>query len=488
MKARFGIVFSTMLLCAAAWAAPEIEVDVAVVGGGSAGFAAAWSAATLGSSVALVEKESVLGGTSTIGGVNNWEPVWGATGVPRRVYERLVERPGRAGVYEFVQHCSWTKKGERRFPGGLLRVNPDLPYDRTLRRHGPGMGNEAWFRENCHGVIFEPSAMEEVMVAMLRETGRCQVLLGTACMGVDREGGRAAALRLSDGGTVRAKVVVDACGAVCAMMGCEMMRGREAKSEFGEPGAPDKPSGRMNGATLIYRVATRGDGAESLHELPPGVPEKCWWGSFPYAFCCTYPNGDVGVNMLPTMAGDEAARRGENAAYEECRRRVHAHWRWMQTVWPDFRRYRLKEIAPVLALRETVRVRGEYVLNQNDLIAGVGGQRHGDVIALADHCMDSHGGGGPGGELRSPYGIPYRCLLPKGTENVLVAGRCASFSAIAASSCRLSRTMMQLGEAAGAAAHLAVARGVALREVPPADIRAVMERRLDRRSPLATNH
>ena len=212
-----------------------------------------------------------------------------------------------------------------------------------------------------------------------------------------------------------------------------MMRGREAKSEFGEPGAPDKPSGRMNGATLIYRVAPRGDGLESLHELPPGVPEKCWWGSFPYAFCCTYPNGDVGVNMLPTMAGDEAARRGENAAYEECRRRVHAHWRWMQKVWPDFRRYRLKEIAPVLALRETVRVRGEYVLNQNDLIAGVGGQRHCDVIALADHCMDSHGGGGPGGELRSPYGIPYRCLLPRGTENVLVAGRCASFSAIAAS-------------------------------------------------------
>ncbi|MBR3636900.1 MAG: FAD-dependent oxidoreductase, partial [Lachnospiraceae bacterium] len=162
--------------------------DVAVVGGGSAGFAAAWSAATLGSSVALVEKESVLGGTSTIGGVNNWEPVWGATGVPRRVYERLVERPGRAGVYEFVQHCSWTKKGERRFPGGLLRVNPDLPYDRTLRRHGPGMGNEAWFRENCHGVIFEPEAMERTMLAMLQETGRCRVLFSAVFHDVVRTG------------------------------------------------------------------------------------------------------------------------------------------------------------------------------------------------------------------------------------------------------------------------------------------------------------
>ena len=165
----------------------------------------------------------------------------------------------------------------------------------------------------------------------------------------------------------------------------------------------------------------------------------------------------------------------------ECRRRVHAHWRWMQDLWPDFRKYRLKEIAPVLARRETWRVRGEYVLNQNDLIAGMDGQTHDDVIALADHPMDSHGGGGPGGELKAPYGIPYRCLLPKGTSNVLIAGRCGSFSSIAASSCRLSRTMMQLGEAAGVAAYLSVTRGIPLREVPTADIRTTMERRLDAR-------
>jgi len=462
-----------MTVCALS-AAETIICDVAVVGGGSAGFAAALSAAELGSSVVLVEKEKMLGGTSTIGGVNNWEPVWGATGVPKRVWRRLSRIPGAAGVYEFAHHCAWRRKGEPVFPGGLLRVNPALPYEKTLRRHGPGMGNEAWFRENCHGVIFEPRAMADVMEAMLRETGRCRTMLGVECTGVERDGGRVAALRFSDGSVVRARIVVDACSAVCAMMGCEMMRGREEKSRLNEPGAPDVPSERMNGATLIYRVAPRGDCGEGLHELPAGVPEKCWWGNFPYAFCCTYPNGDVGVNMLPTISGGEALRLGERGAYEECRRRVHAHWRWMQSRWPDFRRYQLKEIAPVLALRETARVRGDYVLNQNDLIAGLSGQRHDDVIALADHCMDSHGGGGPGGELKEPYGIPYRCLLPRGVENVLIAGRCASFSSIAASSCRLSRTMMQLGEAAGAAAHLAASRGCGIRGVSAADIRAAM--------------
>jgi hypothetical protein len=70
--------------------------------------------------------------------------------------------------------------------------------------------------------------------------------------------------------------------------------------------------------------------------------------------------------------------------------------------------------------------------------------------------------------------------LPLKTENVLIAGRAASFSAIAASSCRLSRTMMQLGEAAGVAAHVACERNVALRQVPADEIRRVMAEKIDR--------
>ena len=52
----------------------------------------------------------------------------------------------------------------------------------------------------------------------------------------------------------------------------------------------------------------------------------------------------------------------------------------------------------------------------------------------------------------APYGIPYECMLPKEIDNMLVACRGASFSHIASSSARLSRTMMALGEAAGEAA------------------------------------
>jgi len=114
------------------------------------------------------------------------------------------------------------------------------------------------------------------------------------------------------------------------------------------------------------------------------------------------------------------------------------------------------------------------VLAEHDLLAGLGRQQHPDIIAIADHAMDRHGEGGGCRELREPYGVPYRCLVPKGFRNLLVACRGASFSSIAASSCRLSRTMMQLGQAAGTAAALAKQLRVPLPEVPPDALRRAL--------------
>ena len=475
-----------LFLLAAAAVAEErqpVTCDVAVIGGGSAGFAAAWSAAHLGSTVVLVERESSLGGTSTLGGVNNWEPGMGGTGVPYRVYQRLKQLPQAVGVYRFDRHCSWKKPWEKYvFPGGIVEVDPCLTYAHTLLRHGSGMGNEAWFHEHCHGVLFEPDAMAATMLDMLKETGRCRTLLGSAFVSARHANGRVSEVTLSDGTVLRATIFVDATdGALCAQLGCELMQGPDAKAAFSEPGAPPEPVSRMNGATLVYRIAPVGKKEQDLVEpLPQDIPEACWWQkSFPYAFVGVYPAGDRFVNMLPTMRGEEYLQLGPEKARAECERRVRAHWHWLQTSFDEFRRFRLKSVFPMMGLRETRRVRGEYVLNQNDLAAGLSRQAHADIIAISDHPMDSHGGSGPGGEMKEAYGIPYRCLLPLRTENVLIAGRAASFSAIAASSCRLSRTMMQLGEAAGVAAHLACVHRSPLRGVDAAEIRRVMAEKID---------
>ena len=127
----------------------------------------------------------------------------------------------------------------------------------------------------------------------------------------------------------------------------------------------------------------------------------------------------------------------------------------------------------MLGVRETKRVVGEYVLTQHDLDAGISGQKHADIICLADHPCDTHGGHSKGIKpLREPYGVPFRCLIPKGQRNLLITCRAASFSSIAASSCRLSRTMMQLGQAAGTAVALAKELKVELPDVPAERLRS----------------
>jgi hypothetical protein len=207
--------------------------------------------------------------------------------------------------------------------------------------------------------------------------------------------------------------------------------------------------------------------------LPDSVPAACWWdASFPPVQCNHFPNGDLLLNMLPTMSGEEYLGLGPAAAYGECARRVKAHWHFLQTHFPEFRAYRVCRLASALGVRESRRVVCELMLTEHDLLAGLARQAHADIVTIADHPRDRHGAGGGCGEVAAPYGIPWRCLVPRGRRNLLVASRCAGFSSIAASSCRLSRTMMQLGQAAGTAAAIAVARHVDVPDVPADVLRA----------------
>jgi hypothetical protein len=69
------------------------------------------------------------------------------------------------------------------------------------------------------------------------------------------------------------------------------------------------------------------------------------------------------------------------------------------------------------------------------------------------------------------YDVPFGCLLPKGTTNLLVAGRCLSATREAHGSARVMGTCMGMGQAAGTAAAMAIASGVSLRELPVAVLR-----------------
>ena len=116
---------------------------------------------------------------------------------------------------------------------------------------------------------------------------------------------------------------------------------------------------------------------------------------------------------------------------------------------------------------------GDYVLNIDDLRAG---RRFDDVVVhKANFTVDIHNPDGAGqaygvAEAVSPYDIPYRCLLPKNVENLIVSGRCISSTHEALASFRIMSVCTALGEAAGVAAAIAVEDNVAPRQV---DVRKI---------------
>ena len=404
-----------------------LTCDVCVVGVGSGGFGAALAAARNGAKVVAVEKNQMVGGTSTMARVQIWEPVTGAEGIPRELWERMSELPlGTDGKAYDIGQPGW-------FQG------PQEP---------------AW--PNFRSLAFEPWAFDWCAKEMLAESGDCTLLLDTTLVDVDATDGQVGAIALQARGgerlVVHASTFIDctADGHLCAMAGCESRLGEDPASLYGESLAPEEPSPSLNPMTLVYRI--REAGTKQRPWLPPDTPpDYCTRG----ASLRGLPNGDISVNRCGMMEANPLDRSNWSGVLREALRRVYAHFYWMQTE-NGYGTWVLEGVAPEIGVRESRRIVGEYVLREQDIRSGVARQDHPDIVATADHTLDMHG---PRHFDTPPpsgaYGIPFRCLIPQGHRNLLIACRAASFSHVAASSCRLSRTMMKLGEAAGTAAAVA---------------------------------
>ena len=421
----------------------EDTYDVCVVGGGSGGFGAAVAAARLGARVLLVEAGRGLGGTSTWAGVNNYEPVAGATGLPEEVYHRLREIPNAVAL-----QCRRESHRPEWFWGGFDCV-PETDYHLSLSRRG---GTP---------ITFEPEILNQVMLDMVASSG-ATLLLQTRFKSLNRQNGHIQSIVVegSNGNAVvQADIFIDSTAGIylAQAAGCQMAIGPESPSVYEEPSAPEKPDLVLNNASLCYRITPlKKDEPSQIQSLPTDVDLN---KVQPVTSIRTYPHGDLNMNPIHMMTGKEAYELGEKA-HEIAQKRILAHWHILQTRYGaqnespfSFDRWRIVWVSPMLGVRETHRLVGQYVLREQDLDSGLRGQVHDDVIALADHSIDFHGAR-PSRELPGPYGIPFRCLLPIEVDNLLVACRGASFSSIGASSSRLSRTMMVLGQAAGTAVAL----------------------------------
>lgn len=138
---------------------------------------------------------------------------------------------------------------------------------------------------------------------------------------------------------------------------------------------------------------------------------------------------------------------------------------------PGFSNSYLLEIAPMLGVRESRRIIGDYILTANDLVCG---REFDDAVAMGGYHIDIHRPSGTWVDSRNvpAYTIPLRSLIAGGVDGLLMAGKCISATHEAVASTRVIPICMAQGEAVGTAAALAVKQGKTVRELAVSDVRA----------------
>ena len=179
------------------------------------------------------------------------------------------------------------------------------------------------------------------------------------------------------------------------------------------------------------------------------------------------------VNATRVMGVDIFDPVQFTGAIVECYRQIEAVARMLQQEVPGFEKASIGQISPVLGVRETRHIVGEYTLTGPD---GLEGSRFDDSIGADTSVLDIHDPKGADVEFRGvrPYELPYRCLLPQGVEQLLVAGRCISADHTAHARSRNMPACMTTGQAAGIASAIAIDEGVPVRKVDVAKVQAVL--------------
>ena len=155
---------------------------------------------------------------------------------------------------------------------------------------------------------------------------------------------------------------------------------------------------------------------------------------------------------------------------------------FMKKYVPGFEEAYISQISPMVGIRESNRIDAEYQVLYTDLIQY---KKFPDAILRSNYPMDVHGGT----DKELPYNkdisddekyyeMPYRSLVPKGIDNLLVCGRCAGFDFLSESALRIQLSCYAMGEAAGIAVKLAIDKGgLKCKEVDGVEVRNKMAQR-----------
>ena len=423
--------------------APDLyaDVDVCVVGSGSAGSSAAIAAARGGASVLVVEKLPFLGGTSTAV-LDTFYGFYTPGSSPRKVV---------GGIADDVV-------------AALRALGPVVERPNT---YGAGIGvtyqaehlKVAWER------LVEASGARIVLHAVLVEAavhdGHVEAVTIATKAGLRR---------------VTARVFVDATGDadLCHFAGF----GYELAGEL-EPAQTLTTTFRMVNVDrerrrTVDRTALRGlmaDAATSgAYDLPrrEGSDHATPIEGTTATIMTRLDSVECRDGRLVNATDPDVLTRAEIAG----RRQALEYARFLVDRVPGYEHASLVALGSQVGVRETRRVYGDYRLTRDDVL---GARRFDDVTGLCGAPIEDHRAGPDTRWHYLPEGqtvdIPYRSLVVRDAHNVLVAGRCFSATHDAHASVRSMAQCMAMGQAVGTAAALSVAGAADPRAIDTAELR-----------------
>jgi len=435
------------------------RAEVVVVGGGVAGVSAAIAAARNGADTLLIERYGALGGNLTIGlleasmSFHDRQGKQLIGGIPDEIVQRLKAAGGSVGhVEDDVGYCGTV-----------------TPYDpEELKMVCLEMTREADARLLLHTWV----------VAAVVDSGRLTGLL------IENKSGRQA---------VWGHVFVDCSGDadVAALAGAEFLKGREGDG-LTQPMSILFKVGNVNVDGVIGYVERFPDDfrlSKAPSELRHSPAIHLWGfgrvletgyatGALPFhrseMHVLIVPDRGEAIINATRVSGDGTRTDDLTRAELELRRQVKALVEHLRQACPGFERSYLMTTAMGAQVRETRRIVGEYTLTEADVVYGT---PFPDAVVQNDFPIDLHMPKGTGMEGRlteSSHQIPYRCLVPKTRDGLLVAGRCVSATREALGAIRLTAPAMAMGQAAGTAAALAVRIGCQPRHVDTARLREAL--------------
>lgn len=400
--------------------------DVIVCGGGPSGLIAAVAAARNGAKTLLIERYGFVGGMST-----------SALVTPISEFRHFGKQHIGGIPFELLKKAADLDGANVALESGNFPVNDEilkLAAQRLLIESGVTLLYHSWF-SNC-----------------VMEGGRITHII------VQNKSGRVA---------YEARVFVDCTG------DADLVRSAgfpTVKGDVLQPATLWFQLGGVDTDALDYLFRDAVDGMlpvsavirNRLLELNKQNEIPIFGGPWINKF---FHDGMVSINLLREATD---ASNPEWFTRTECslRENLHLMIDVLRREFPEFRNCWLAKSGVQTGVRETYHIVGLYQLQKDDILVP---KAFPDTIAKGAHVIDIHSSSSNEQDNlvvpRQEYNVPFRCLVPQGSINLVTAGRCLSADGPGFGSVRVMATCMAMGQGAGTAAALSVSHGYSMSEM-----------------------